>query len=525
MKNVLIVLSAARIAAPRAARVSRGLLVLSMATIFATACGTQYLIPVDDLDADSGDAVGDAIEGDVLIDADTEPAETGALGGDCYGNGTCNSGLRCVLDRCEREGAAGGELGGPCFVDGTCNAGLACEGTTCVPERPVDPVDPGQEGDLCDAARPCRADLSCVAGRCARDGAVEGTVGGQCRADGGCDGDLVCEGNICRRPPPSNGGLGERCRADGTCDGALICVANLCQVDAGPSEGGLGEPCRADGSCDGRLVCDEGLCARADGSCRVPVIDCRVGSVSVSIRDIQLEALESVACTVSDPEGPPGQTYQWELVESPERSVALPSFDASDGSMTFDGTVVGEYVLEMTPDDFAPCDGRTVHVEVLPMDGIYVELTWDTPGDPNRHDTGFGTGTDADLHMRHPNGCWGDPLWDCHWRNSTPRWGPSAGDGDPELLLDQLYGWGPEVISMLQPRNERYRVGVNYFADNGFGGSNMMVRVYLDGVLVYDDEAWLDGRDDFWEVAEIDWNARTVTPLGAVTSGALPTCL
>ena len=32
---------------------------------------------------------------------DSEPAEDGAEGGACFGNGTCNDGLACVDDVCE----------------------------------------------------------------------------------------------------------------------------------------------------------------------------------------------------------------------------------------------------------------------------------------------------------------------------------------------------------------------------------------------------------------------------------------
>jgi hypothetical protein len=55
---------------------------------------------------------------------------SGELGGPCYGNGTCNTGLVCVGDICQESEE--GTLGGPCYGNGTCNAGLECVSDVCV---------------------------------------------------------------------------------------------------------------------------------------------------------------------------------------------------------------------------------------------------------------------------------------------------------------------------------------------------------------------------------------------------------
>ena len=56
-------------------------------------------------------------------------ADMGDSGAQCYPNKTCNSGLKCVDDKCVLN--AGGE-GLACYKNQTCDAGLACRAGTCV---------------------------------------------------------------------------------------------------------------------------------------------------------------------------------------------------------------------------------------------------------------------------------------------------------------------------------------------------------------------------------------------------------
>lgn len=56
-------------------------------------------------------------------------APRGAADGPCYGNRTCNTGLRCVSRRCKP--LAQGADGGKCYGNGTCDTGLACVNAQC----------------------------------------------------------------------------------------------------------------------------------------------------------------------------------------------------------------------------------------------------------------------------------------------------------------------------------------------------------------------------------------------------------
>ena len=90
---------------------------------------------------------------------------TGELGGDCYPNGTCNSGLICVYDTCLE--ASEGELGGACYPNGTCDVGLTCVDNVCVTETCSASMILGEDDPRLDAVRRFRDEILAenVAGR------------------------------------------------------------------------------------------------------------------------------------------------------------------------------------------------------------------------------------------------------------------------------------------------------------------------------------------------------------------------
>ncbi|MCA9449867.1 MAG: hypothetical protein KC931_22285, partial [Candidatus Omnitrophica bacterium] len=166
--------------------------------------------------------------------------------------------------------------------------------------------------------------------------------------------------------------------------------------------------------------------------------------------------------------------------------------------------------------------------EAVPAKSIVLELTWDTPNDPDQTDTGPEAGSDIDLHFAHPNADagvdldhdgapdpWFDIKWDTFWFNGNPNWGdsdPSTKD-NPNLDRDDVDGAGPEIISLNSPEiDSKYRVGVHYWNDHGYGASTAKLRVFIDGDLVYSETAELTNHD-MWDVATIDWPSGAVTPV------------
>ena len=268
----------------------------------------------------------------------------------------------------------------------------------------------------------------------------------------------------------------------------------------------------------------------SDNTCPTAVATCVIrdsgAPPSTEISALPLDVLDCTSAASTDPDGDIIERV-WQVVERPEGSTA--SFDdpsAESPSLFLD--LAGRYALELdlVDDDGSPaCEPARVVVVATPDEDIHVQLVWTTPADPDETDEGFAAGTDVDLHLLHPNGCWEERPWDCHWRDTQPNWGDtSRTDDDPSLDIDDTDGAGPENINLDNPEaGITYRVGVHYYNDHGFGTSIVTARIYLFGTLVYEDTQEMTDRGQFWQVAEIDWPTGAVRPIGAVT-GDIPTC-
>lgn len=157
---------------------------------------------------------------------------------------------------------------------------------------------------------------------------------------------------------------------------------------------------------------------------------------------------------------------------------------------------------------------------LIQAQNLLLELTWDTPGDPDQADT---NGADLDLLLRHPFAMdWQDINWVCSWSNPNPDWGlPGNPSDNPVLILDDIDGQGPEIIAIEEPEpGSVYRVGVRYAADNGYGFSVPTARLSADGVLV----AELTGgimvsSGYFWQVWDlaVDGAGLVITPEDVIT--------
>ncbi len=158
-------------------------------------------------------------------------------------------------------------------------------------------------------------------------------------------------------------------------------------------------------------------------------------------------------------------------------------------------------------------------------DDLRIELSWHALHDPDATGAGPGDGPDLDLHLLHPQGCWEDRRWDCHFRTPTPDWGdPRVADDDPALDIDSTDGRVSETILLREAEpGRRYTVGVHYYSDHGFGTAVAAVRIWFGGGLVYDDVHLLRAPGAFWEVARIEWPDRVLRVVDRVTDG-VPTC-
>ena len=224
--------------------------------------------------------------------------------------------------------------------------------------------------------------------------------------------------------------------------------------------------------------------------------------------------------------------WEWRFFAPPEsHTKLLPGGDVMDPTLQLQ--VTGEYMLQLNlvrSDGAASPYGAVKTITVRPQwaDAIYVELSWDTPEDPDQTDTGPEAGSDLDLHFSHPwaagpdldgDGApdgWFDIPFDCFWFNAHPNWGsydPAIND-DPGLDRDDTDGGGPEVVAMNIPEYQAiYRVGVHIWNDHGYGASRATVKVLVYGTEVFRATANNLKDPDFWEVCTIHWPSGTVTPI------------
>ena len=207
------------------------------------------------------------------------------------------------------------------------------------------------------------------------------------------------------------------------------------------------------------------------------------------------------------------QRHEWNIVSAPPDSGSrlTPSNRVPDPNLFID--VAGEYIVELVVYDslgLQSCEESRVTIIAEPDEAIHVQLSWDTPGDPDQLDS---FGTDLDLHYMRPGGTWNDRNYDIFWQNVTADWG-STNDptDDPSLDIDDTDGKGPENINHDNPRSgASYSVGVYYYDDNGFGVSYATVRIYIEGSLKFERrDKYMQKERTFWDVATIVWPSKQI---------------
>ncbi len=221
-----------------------------------------------------------------------------------------------------------------------------------------------------------------------------------------------------------------------------------------------------------------------------------------------------------DAEGRSIVEVQWTLLSTPADSGALLTDDADSeqNGLFLDLAGIYEVALDVTAeDDVEACESAVLTIYAVSGSDIHVQLVWDTPGDPERHND---HGTDMDLHFLHPLGEWGEVPYDCFWQNRSPIWGdPESDAGNPRMDIDSTQGWGPENVDMNDPEpGATYRVGVNYFTDRGYGPSRATIRVFLYGELHTELQSPMMVVGQFWEALTITWPEEDINVVDELSS-------
>jgi len=137
-------------------------------------------------------------------------AAIGCSSGSGNNNPTCTPGA----ENCE------------CKADKTCNTGLECKEDKC--QKPA-ACTPGAENCECKADKTCDTGLECKDNKCQKPAScTPGTKDCECKKDGSCDGALECKDNVCQEKSCPAGALGCACKADKSCDTGLECKNDTC---------------------------------------------------------------------------------------------------------------------------------------------------------------------------------------------------------------------------------------------------------------------------------------------------------
>ncbi|MBX2802855.1 MAG: choice-of-anchor D domain-containing protein [Myxococcales bacterium] len=197
----------------------------------------------------------------------------------------------------------------------------------------------------------------------------------------------------------------------------------------------------------------------------------------------------------SDPDGRP-LSFAWSMVQRPDAGdpeAAPTPDDQALSSLAIDAAGLWEVELQVTNDLGIPSVPTRCAIEAIPIDDVYIELTWGGPT------------SDLDLHLAQESAELFDVPGDTSWCNRAPDWG-AAGDAsdDPLLALDDDDGLGPEIITLTAPADGVYVVRVHNFDDGDDGSTLAEVQVFTGGALEWTGSKVLS-RNEVWDVGQINW--------------------
>ncbi|MFU8803400.1 MAG: choice-of-anchor D domain-containing protein [Bradymonadaceae bacterium] len=254
--------------------------------------------------------------------------------------------------------------------------------------------------------------------------------------------------------------------------------------------------------------------------CPVAIIDAShpdrgqaTANPEATLRAVPLDRIRLDSSSSHDPEGEGIERVEWTLVSRPDDTAVRLTHDADEPVNELYMELSGVYVVELhvwNRQGVRSCNPARMTLDSVSNKDIHIQLVWDTPADPNRHNN---HGTDLDLHLLHPRGIWNHRPYDCFWQNMYPDWGvPGDPSDNPSLDIDKVDGWGPENINLDKPENgSTYKVGVHYFSHHGYGTSYATVRIFIGGELIMEQRRKRMEDQQFWHVANITWPSEQVT--------------
>lgn len=412
------------------------------------------------------------------------------------------------------------------------------------------PTDTGEPITACTTDADCAglATTKCAVGKCSASThecvLVDAASGLACD-----DGDVCTVGTVCQQGVCAGGSAIVCPDDDNPCTSTVCDPADGCAFVASSADCDDGDPCTLNDACK------DGVCSGGPASCDCAPCDAlhvcvnglceeKCGPLSpVAIIGVDEGAQVGPAVLLhlhgDQSQAPGGSVVKWEwtLVKPPASSATL-NPGTSDPNPTLQADAPGTFKVTLSVWDDqgrASCEAATAEIVVAPAvgpsapgPGIHVELTWNTPDDPDQYDQGPQSGADVDLHFVHPLATgpdldgdgepdpWLDKTYDCFWYNPTPLWD----GGGPTLIQDDSDGAGPEVLIYPSPMAGRtYRIGAHYWNDHKFGPSYLTLRIWIDAVLTLELVDIKLLKHDMWTAATIEWPSGKVTQLKTPAGG------
>jgi len=230
-----------------------------------------------------------------------------------------------------------------------------------------------------------------------------------------------------------------------------------------------------------------------------------------------LSTLGSYLADGSASHDPDGQVvaWHWTVFAHPDGSqlVLTPDASAPNGSkVNFRPDLVGSYEIRLvvTDNDGLDSDPAVYDFDTADTQGLRLELTWDM------------NYVDVDLHLidESAGGTFFTSPYDCYFQNKSPDWGLAGNNADDPLLpFDADEGFGPEVMGIPAPAAGTYHAMAHYYCDDGFGGTQATVKLFLHGVLAAETHAQLTHTGDLWDVATVVVDSAGNAALTVSTSG------
>jgi K319-like protein len=254
----------------------------------------------------------------------------------------------------------------------------------------------------------------------------------------------------------------------------------------------------------------------SSASCEVTLIGLPTPPTLTCPAQIDTRPLAAVTVTASAVDDGTIVRWAWSLASQPLGSDAAPPSPSNAASTSFTPDIAGIYELIVTAtDDDGMTASCTTRVAAGNVDGLRVEMFWDTA-------------TDMDTHLLNPTGTRWFTDNDCYYSNCNVsnghnlEWGAAGDDDNPRLDIDDIDGFGPENINITTPVPGTYRVAIHNFS--GDGPNQVTVQIYCGGSTTVPRATFgpvaLRGRgsntqNDFWRVADVAVSATgcTITDL------------